>query len=68
MSHPDPAASGGTGRPRVEPTNWIDRRRQKIADEIARNRRGDYIVPTWVLALTLALIVGGWITLIVLAD
>ncbi|HEX5540991.1 MAG TPA: hypothetical protein VFX60_05425 [Micromonospora sp.] len=53
------------GRP--QPTGWVDRRRQKIADEIARNRRGDYVVPTWVLAALLAVIVGGWVALIVLA-
>jgi hypothetical protein len=30
-------------------------RRQRIADEIAANRRGEYTVPTWVLGLGLAL-------------
>ncbi|MFB9236365.1 hypothetical protein ACFFWC_12525 [Plantactinospora siamensis] len=47
--------------------NWVDRRRNKIADEIARNRRGEYRVPTWVMALALVLIVGAWIALIVLS-
>ncbi len=34
-------------------------RRERIAAEIARNRQGDYTVPTWVLALILAVLVGG---------
>ncbi len=46
---------------------WVERRRNKIADEIARNRRGEYTVPTWVLALALVLIVGAWVALIVLS-
>jgi len=45
----------------------IQRRRQKIADEIARNRRGEYTVPTWVLAAVLAVFLGAWIALIVLS-
>jgi hypothetical protein len=43
----------------------VQRRKQKIADEIARNRRGDYSVPTWVLALILGVFLAGWIGLIV---
>jgi hypothetical protein len=33
---------------------WLKRRRDKIAAEIERNRRGDYTVPTWALAALLA--------------
>ena len=33
----------------------LEARRQRIADEIAANRRGEYTVPTWVLGLGLAL-------------
>ena len=36
-----------------------DRRRENIVAEIERNRRGEYKVPTWVLALILVAIVGG---------
>jgi hypothetical protein len=43
--------------------SWIDRRRDKIVEEIQRNRRGDYRVPTWVLAALLATIVAGWVAL-----
>ncbi|MDM4718930.1 hypothetical protein QTQ03_04695 [Micromonospora sp. WMMA1363] len=50
-----------------EKQNWAERRRQKIRDEIERNRRGEYTVPTWVLALALALIVGAWAALAIFA-
>ena len=46
--------------------NWAERRREKIRAEIERNRRGEYTVPTWVLALALALMVGAWLALIFL--
>jgi uncharacterized membrane protein YdfJ with MMPL/SSD domain len=35
----------------------LDRRREKIAAEIQRNRRGEYKVPTWVMAAALIAIV-----------
>jgi hypothetical protein len=41
-------------------------RREKIRDEIERNRRGDYKVPTWVLAAILLGLVGAWILMIIL--
>jgi len=73
MSYPSPSDRGDRGpspsdrgSPERERRTWVDRRRDKIAEEIARNRRGEYTVPTWVLALALVLIVGGWIALIVL--
>ncbi|MER7892654.1 hypothetical protein AB0C04_24420 [Micromonospora sp. NPDC048909] len=63
-----------TTSPSPEPTeggrqrqNWVERRREKIRAEIERNRRGEYTVPTWVLALALVLIVGAWLALIFLA-
>jgi hypothetical protein len=43
----------------------VQRRKQKIADEIARNRRGEYTVPTWVLALILGVFLAAWIGLVV---
>ncbi|MFI2712402.1 hypothetical protein ACH495_19975 [Micromonospora sp. NPDC018662] len=52
----------------AEKLNWIDRRREKIRAEIARNRRGDHAVPTWVLAAALVLIVGAWLALIFLVG
>jgi hypothetical protein len=43
----------------------VERRKQRIADEIARNRRGGHRVPTWVLALILGVFLAAWIALIV---
>ncbi|BCJ77244.1 hypothetical protein CS0771_67880 [Catellatospora sp. IY07-71] len=45
-------------------TNWVQRRRDRIYNEIQANRRGEYRVPTWVLATVLGLIVAGWLGLI----
>ncbi|ASW55061.1 hypothetical protein [Plantactinospora sp. KBS50] len=67
MSSATPSGPDRDREPGRTRQNWVERRRDKIAAEIARNRRGEYRVPTWVLALTLALIVGGWIALIVLS-
>ncbi|EWM63892.1 hypothetical protein ACIODS_30685 [Micromonospora chalcea] len=61
-----PDRETSSGRDGGEKLNWIDRRREKIRAEIERNRRGDYTVPTWVLAAALVLIVGGWLALILL--
>jgi hypothetical protein len=43
----------------------LDRRREKIAAEIQRNRRGEYTVPTWALAALLAAIVAGVAALVI---
>jgi hypothetical protein len=43
----------------------LQRRREKIAAEIERNRRGEYSVPTWVLAAALVVIIAGWAALII---
>jgi hypothetical protein len=43
----------------------LDRRRERIRDEIKRNREGGHKIPTWVLAAVLGLFVAGWIWLIV---
>jgi hypothetical protein len=43
----------------------IDRRRERIVAEIQRNRRGEYKVPTWVLAAVLLAIVAGWAALVI---
>ncbi|MFR9777150.1 hypothetical protein ACL02O_13940 [Micromonospora sp. MS34] len=51
--------------PGTEKLNWIDRRREKIRAEVERNRRGEYTVPTWVLAAALILIVVAWLGLII---
>lgn len=46
---------------------WAQKRRNKVAAELERNRRGDYKVPTWVLAVILVAFVAGWVLLIVLS-
>ncbi|MEU8081380.1 hypothetical protein AB0B31_38730 [Catellatospora citrea] len=60
--------------PRTEPvertgeevrSNWVQRRQDKIYNEISANRRGEYTVPTWVLAALLGLFVAGWVALVV---
>ncbi|MCH7231542.1 hypothetical protein L0U85_11875 [Glycomyces sp. L485] len=44
-----------------DPVEAYKRRTERIREEIARNRRGEYTVPTWVLALALAGVVALWI-------
>jgi hypothetical protein len=53
--------------PFPRPQSWLERRREKIAEEIARNRRGEYTVPTWVLATALGLILAAWALLIIVS-
>lgn len=43
-------------------------RLDKIREEIEANRRGEYVVPTWVLAVALMLMVGAVAVLIVYAN
>ena len=68
-----PRAGDETGEEPEEPEppyrkpTRMERRRQKIREEIERNRRGDFVVPTWVLAVILAAVVTGWALLIILA-
>lgn len=52
--------------PDPERLTWVERRRHKIREEIDRNRRGEYAVPTWVLTLALVAMVGAWLALIYL--
>ncbi|HEU5127209.1 MAG TPA: hypothetical protein VFU12_04400 [Glycomyces sp.] len=44
-----------------DPVDAYHRRTAKIREEIARNRRGEYTVPTWVLALALAGVIALWV-------
>jgi hypothetical protein len=46
---------------------WLVRRRRKIREEIERNRRGEYRVPTWVLAAILVAILAAWAAVILLS-
>jgi hypothetical protein len=42
----------------------VERKRDRIRAEIRRNRSGGHRVPTWVLAVVLALFLAGWVYLI----
>ena len=42
----------------------VQRRRERIRGEIARNRAGGHRVPTWVLAAILGVVVLGWVLLV----
>ncbi|WP_433292675.1 hypothetical protein ACQP2F_28625 [Actinoplanes sp. CA-030573] len=50
----------------AEDVAWgrVQRKRERIRAEIARNRRGGHKVPTWVLASILGLFVIGWAVLL----
>jgi hypothetical protein len=52
--------------PRAWPA-FVYRRLDRIRAQVERNRRGEYVVPTWVLALILVLFVTGWVLLVALA-
>jgi hypothetical protein len=47
--------------------SWLSGRRERIRAEIERNRRGEYRVPTWVLAAVLVVVVAAWAALVVLS-
>ncbi|WP_326556016.1 hypothetical protein [Micromonospora sp. NBC_01813] len=69
----DPPTAGQQGpggqpwSPFPKSETWLERRRTRIAKEIARNRRGEYTVPTWVLAAALGLILTAWAVLIIVS-
>ncbi|WP_430784380.1 hypothetical protein [Actinoplanes sp. G11-F43] len=42
----------------------LDRRRERIREQLRRDRAGDHKVPTWALALLLLLFIGGWAWLV----
>lgn len=50
----------------AEDVAWVrvQRKRERIRAEIARNRRGGHKVPTWILAAILGLFVIGWVVLL----
>ncbi|GAB1641102.1 hypothetical protein [Krasilnikovia sp. MM14-A1259] len=51
----------------VDDVLWsrVQRRRDRIRDEIQRNRAGGHRIPTWVLAALLGLLLLGWLYLII---
>jgi hypothetical protein len=68
MTDPKPPQERRERTPDEVKANFMQRRRDKIVDEIQRNRRGEYTVPTWVLAALLVAIVGGFILLLILTP
>jgi hypothetical protein len=61
--------SPGRPEPRersAEDVTWarVQRRRDRIAAEVRRNRAGGHRIPTWVLAAALGLVLLGWLGLI----
>jgi hypothetical protein len=56
------------GQATQERRSWIDRRRDKIVEEVQRNRRGEYTVPTWALAVALAAMIATVAALIIFAN
>lgn len=59
---PDPSLSPFDVR-----RQWGQERREKVVREILANRRGEYRVPTWVLALCLALMIAAVVTVLIVA-
>lgn len=51
--------------PRRSAPRLLRTRRDKIAEEIARNRRGEHRVPTWVLAVVLLAILAAYATVLI---
>lgn len=68
MTDPKPPEERRERTPDEVKSNFMQRRRDKIVEEIQRNRRGEYTVPTWVLAALLLAIVGGFILVLVLTP
>ena len=58
---PSRGASRGGSRLDEALRRHAGRRRERLQAEIRRNRAGGHTVPTWVLALILVLLVGGWL-------
>ncbi len=69
MTGPSSPSQHQTNEPpwpgRIPRQGWLDKRRQKVLEEIERNRRGEYVVPTWVLGAILFVIVAGLVALFI---
>ncbi|KUL27960.1 hypothetical protein [Actinoplanes awajinensis] len=62
-THPD--QSGPPGPESGARPNRADRRRERIRYGVQQARRGRHIVPTWLMATVLGLLVAGWLYLII---
>ncbi|MFI7603115.1 hypothetical protein [Actinoplanes sp. NPDC049681] len=63
---PDQPPPGEKPERTFEDVMWgrVERRREKIRSQVARNRQGGHKIPTWVLAAVLGLLLLGWLYLI----
>ena len=64
MTSPNPKP-GQDDETDLRPASRLERRRNKIVEEIQANRRGEFKVPTWVLAAILLLLLAGWAAIII---
>jgi hypothetical protein len=64
MTSPNPKP-GQDDETDLRPASRLERRRNKIVEEIQANRRGEFTVPTWVLAAILLLLLAGWAAIII---
>jgi hypothetical protein len=66
-----PPAPPAAGPSQLDMVGWAVRRirwrREKIAAEIERNRRGEPAVPTWLLAVLLVAILGAFAAVVILS-
>ncbi|GAA1793768.1 hypothetical protein GCM10009682_14540 [Luedemannella flava] len=52
-------------RPNQLREGYLQKRRNKVREEIERNRRGEYVVPTWVLVAALLLVLAAFAILLI---
>lgn len=66
MTHSSPDQPPVKPERSVEDVLWgrVERKRDKIRAEIARNRSGGHKIPTWVLATILGVFLVGWLIVI----
>ncbi len=57
--------SGQPDPEEVRRLNRTDRRREKIRQQVSQARHGRQIIPTWLMAAILGLILAGWLYLII---
>ena len=55
------------GDPPPTRRSFFARRADRIRAEIEANRRGDYVVPTWILVVVLVAFVGAWAAFVMLS-
>jgi hypothetical protein len=56
-----------TGKPARPFVRLVRHKRDRVRAEIEANRRGEFVVPTWALALALLVALGAWAALVILS-